>query len=56
MNPVLNQFDIAGGVAVITGAGGALCGTLSRALGQVGVKVAVLDLHEEKAEVTAEAI
>ncbi len=55
-HPILKQFDISGGVAVITGAGGALCGTLSRALGQAGVKVAVLDLHEEKAELTAEAI
>ncbi len=56
MNPVMKQFDLTGRVAVITGAGGALCGTLSRALGQVGVKVAVLDLHQEKAEETARAI
>lgn len=55
-NPILQQFDVAGRVAVITGAGGALCGTLSRALGEAGVKVAVLDLHEEHAEATAEAI
>lgn len=56
MNPVMKQFDLTGRVAVITGAGGALCGTLSRALGQVGVKVAVLDLHLEKAEETARTI
>ena len=55
-NSILKQFDIAGGVAVITGAGGALCGTLSRALGQAGVKVAVLDLHTDNAEATAEDI
>ena len=55
-NSPLNQFDLSGGVAVVTGAGGALCGTISRALGQTGVKVAVLDLREEHAEATAEAI
>ncbi|MFK7846961.1 MAG: SDR family oxidoreductase [Rhodothermales bacterium] len=55
-NPILKQFDISGGVAVVTGAGGALCGTLSKALGNAGVKVAVLDLHEEKAAGTVEAI
>jgi len=53
---VLKQFDLSDGVAVITGAGGALCGTLARALGQLGVKVAVLDLNEEKAGQTAQAI
>ncbi len=55
-NSILDRFDISGGVAVVTGAGGALCGTLSRALGEAGVKVAVLDLHEESAEATAEDI
>ncbi len=55
-NPILDQFNLAGGVAVITGAGGALCGALARALGQVGVKVAVLDLHAENAEATANDI
>ena len=53
---VLKQFDLSGGVAVITGAGGALCGTFARALGALGVKVAVLDLHEEKAQKTAHSI
>lgn len=56
MNPILKQFDIAGKIAVVTGAGGALCGTLSKALGEAGVKVAVLDLNIEKASATAEAI
>ena len=56
LNPILKQFDIAGKVAVVTGAGGALCGTLSRALGEAGVKVAVLDLNMAKASATAEAI
>ena len=53
---MLEQFDISGSVAVITGAGGALCGTLASALGELKVKVAVLDLNSEKAEATAEEI
>ena len=43
-------FDLRGKVAVITGGGGVLCGALSRALGKVGVKVAVLDIFTEAAE------
>ena len=47
----LNElFGLSGNVAVVTGGGGVLCGTLSRALGKVGVKVAVLDLFLEAAE------
>ena len=41
---------------VITGAGGALCGTLARALGGSGMRVAVLDIQEEAARKTAEAV
>jgi NAD(P)-dependent dehydrogenase (short-subunit alcohol dehydrogenase family) len=37
-------FDLSGKVAVITGGGGVLLGTVSRALGRAGVKVAILDL------------
>jgi NAD(P)-dependent dehydrogenase (short-subunit alcohol dehydrogenase family) len=37
-------FNLSGKVAVVTGGGGVLCGVMSRALGRVGVKVAVLDL------------
>jgi NAD(P)-dependent dehydrogenase (short-subunit alcohol dehydrogenase family) len=43
-------FDLRGKVAVVTGGGGVLCGALSRALGKVGVKVAVLDIFTEAAE------
>lgn len=43
-------FDLHGKVAVITGGGGVLCGALSRALGKVGVKAAVLDIFTEAAE------
>ncbi len=56
MNDVLKQFDISGSVAAITGAGGALCGTLARALGQAGVKVAVVDVNMATASATAETI
>ena len=56
MREILSQFDVSEGVAVVTGAGGALCGVLSRALGQAGVKVVVVDLNEKKANETAEDI
>jgi NAD(P)-dependent dehydrogenase (short-subunit alcohol dehydrogenase family) len=50
------MFDLAGKSVVITGAGGALCGTLAQAFGAGGMKVAVLDLREEAARKTADAI
>ncbi len=43
-------FNLSGKVAVVTGGGGVLCGAMSRALGRVGVKVAVLDLILEAAQ------
>lgn len=46
-------FSLEGKVAVVTGGGGVLCGTMSRALGCVGVKVAVLDLLSEAAQKVA---
>lgn len=49
-------FGLEGKVAVITGGGGVLCGTLARALGRVGVKVAVLDIVPAAAERVAAAI
>ncbi len=36
-------FDLSGKIAVVTGGGGVLLGTISKALGRVGVRVAVLD-------------
>ena len=42
-------FDLSGKVAVLTGGGGVLCGALSRALGKIGVKVAVLDIFPDAA-------
>ncbi len=49
-------FDVRGKTAVITGAGGALAGALADALGDLGVKVAVLDLNPQSAEARAEGI
>lgn len=50
-NQYINElFDLSGQVAVVTGGGGVLCGALSRALGKVGVRVAVLDIFIEAAQ------
>lgn len=49
-------FDLTDKVAVITGAGGVLCGTMSRALAGAGAKVAVLDLVESAAQKVADKI
>ncbi len=53
---ILKRFDLTGKVAVITGAGGALCGNMADALGTMGVKVAVLDINREKAEARVQSI
>jgi NAD(P)-dependent dehydrogenase (short-subunit alcohol dehydrogenase family) len=53
---VLDQFSLSGTTAVVTGAGGALCGAMARALGAIGVHVAVLDLDPASAEKTAAEI
>ena len=50
MDYLRELFDLDGRVAAVTGGGGVLCGTISRALGRLGVKVAVLDLFEEAAQ------
>jgi NAD(P)-dependent dehydrogenase (short-subunit alcohol dehydrogenase family) len=46
-------FDFTGKVTAITGGGGVLCGTMSRALGQQGASVAVLDIDLPAAEKVA---
>ncbi len=46
MNLPLN-IDFTGKVVVITGAGGALCGTIARAFAQAGAKVAALNRSGE---------
>jgi NAD(P)-dependent dehydrogenase (short-subunit alcohol dehydrogenase family) len=43
-------FGLSGKTAVITGGGGVLCGEMARALAQLGMGVAVLDLVEENAQ------
>ena len=46
-------FGLEGKVVAVTGGGGVLCGALSRALGRLGARVAVLDLFAEAAESVA---
>lgn len=51
-----NIFDLSGKVAVITGGAGVLCSEMSKRLGSIGVKVAVLDLSLERANEVARDI
>lgn len=48
--------DLTGKVAVVTGAGGILCGMFAKTLAEAGAKVAVLDLNEEAAKAVADEI
>ena len=41
------KADFTGKVAVVTGAGGILCSSMSKALASAGAKVALLDINEE---------
>lgn len=50
------MFDFTGRVAVVTGGGGVLCSTFSKALASCGARVAVLDLNLEAAQRVAEDI
>ena len=52
---VLNT-DLTGKVAVVTGAGGVLCGAFSKTLARAGAKVALLDLNDVAAEEIAAEI
>ena len=47
------EIDLKNKVAVITGAGGILCGGFAKALAQCGAKVALLDLNKEAADKVA---
>lgn len=49
-------FDLTGKSAVITGGGGILCGEMSRALAEAGVKTAILDINKQGAELLANQI
>ena len=46
-------LDLSGRMAVVTGAGGILCGMFARTLAQAGASVALLDINLEAAERTA---
>ncbi len=48
--------DLNGKVAVVTGAGGVLCGMFAKTLAEAGAKVAVLDLNEAAAQTVADEI
>ena len=48
--------DLNGKVAVVTGAGGILCGMFAQTIAEAGAKVALLDLNEEAAENVAMSI
>lgn len=50
------NFDISGKVAVITGAGGIICGAMAREFAKKGARVALLDLFEDKAQAIADDI
>ena len=50
------QTDLTGKVAVVTGAGGVLCGMFAKALATCGAKVALLDLNEVAAQAVADEI
>jgi NAD(P)-dependent dehydrogenase (short-subunit alcohol dehydrogenase family) len=52
----MDVFRLSGRSVVITGGGGGLCGALARALGGIGMRVAVLDLKEQSARQTADAV
>lgn len=50
------NFDISGQVAVITGAGGIICGVMAREMAKKDAKVALLDLFVENAQKIADEI
>ncbi|MFT7033602.1 MAG: NAD(P)-dependent dehydrogenase (short-subunit alcohol dehydrogenase family) [Cyclobacteriaceae bacterium] len=51
-----NLFDLSGKVAVITGGGGVLGGSMAISLAEAGVKIVILDLHKEAAKKRANEI
>ena len=50
------NIDYTGKVAVVTGAGGLICGAMARAFAQSGAKVAALDLNEEAVKKLADEL
>ena len=56
MMPNVLNTDLAGKVAVVTGAGGVLCSGFAKVLARAGAKVALLDLNFEAANIFAREI
>lgn len=50
------KINLSDKVAVVTGGGGVLCGSMAEAFAECGAKVAVLDLQQRSAEAVAEKI
>ncbi len=50
------NIDFSGKVAVVTGAGGLICGAMARAFAQSGAKVAALDLNEDAVKAVAKEL
>ncbi len=55
-NYLAQVFNLSDKVAVITGAGGHLCGEMARGLAKAGVAVAAMDLRLAKAEAVVKEI
>lgn len=49
-------IDLTDKVAVVTGGGGVLCAYFAKALAKCGAIVAILDLHQEKADIVVQEI
>ena len=49
-------FSLKGRVAAITGGGGILCSTMGKALADLGVKVALMDIRKEAAQAAVDEI
>lgn len=56
MNKNVLDTDLNGKVAVITGAGGVLCGAFAKTIARAGARVALLDLNDASAEAVAAEI
>jgi len=55
-NDATELFNLSGQVAVVTGAGGVLYGTITRAMAAQGMKIALLDVRKEAAQAVADVI
>lgn len=55
-NDLKDLFGLSGKVAVVTGAGGVLYGTITKAMAAQGMRIALLDVRPEAAQAVADAI